>query len=286
MVATPIGNLGDLGQRVLRDGGGVRPSGHHAAGVAEHLLREQHEDGTIDLYVVDAEDPERIVVSRVASPLVPIVGVFPPVIHHPLAVSGGAFGVAGQCRVDELEDVVPTAVRHSLADILSADLALAEQQAQAELDQINAAMDELSRDLVAMQAVAVAPAEFDAWVVSMKDTPALPPSDSATGEIAAGPPPPAAASAAEMTEEPPTGTLEEEHEPPPEGTVPRCEEAGIFGAVAGAVGSLQAAEVDEDAAAGMPAGMPGVIQGRPRLAGSRWLASICAPVSPDTSAGA
>jgi molybdopterin/thiamine biosynthesis adenylyltransferase len=32
-------------------------------------------------------------------------------------------------------------------------------------------------------------------------------------------------------------------EPPPEGTVPRCEEAGIFGAVAGAVGSLQAAEV-------------------------------------------
>jgi adenylyltransferase/sulfurtransferase len=31
--------------------------------------------------------------------------------------------------------------------------------------------------------------------------------------------------------------------PPPEGTVPRCEEAGIFGAVAGAVGSLQAAEV-------------------------------------------
>jgi adenylyltransferase/sulfurtransferase len=30
---------------------------------------------------------------------------------------------------------------------------------------------------------------------------------------------------------------------PPEGTVPRCEEAGIFGAVAGAVGSLQAAEV-------------------------------------------
>ena len=32
-------------------------------------------------------------------------------------------------------------------------------------------------------------------------------------------------------------------EPPPEGMVPRCEEAGIFGAVAGAVGSLQAAEV-------------------------------------------
>jgi len=32
-------------------------------------------------------------------------------------------------------------------------------------------------------------------------------------------------------------------DPPPEGTVPRCEEAGIFGAVAGAVGSLQAAEV-------------------------------------------
>ncbi|HUT49304.1 MAG TPA: molybdopterin-synthase adenylyltransferase MoeB [Alphaproteobacteria bacterium] len=32
-------------------------------------------------------------------------------------------------------------------------------------------------------------------------------------------------------------------EAPPEGTVPRCEEAGIFGAVAGAVGSLQAAEV-------------------------------------------
>ena len=31
--------------------------------------------------------------------------------------------------------------------------------------------------------------------------------------------------------------------PPPEGTVPRCEEAGIFGAVAGAMGSLQAAEV-------------------------------------------
>ena len=32
-------------------------------------------------------------------------------------------------------------------------------------------------------------------------------------------------------------------EAPPEGTVPRCEEAGIFGAVAGAVGSLQAAVV-------------------------------------------
>jgi molybdopterin/thiamine biosynthesis adenylyltransferase len=32
-------------------------------------------------------------------------------------------------------------------------------------------------------------------------------------------------------------------EAPPVGTVPRCEEAGIFGAVAGAVGSLQAAEV-------------------------------------------
>jgi len=30
---------------------------------------------------------------------------------------------------------------------------------------------------------------------------------------------------------------------PPAGTVPRCEEAGIFGAVAGIVGSLQAAEV-------------------------------------------
>ena len=29
---------------------------------------------------------------------------------------------------------------------------------------------------------------------------------------------------------------------PPEGTVPRCEEAGIFGAVAGVMGSLQAAE--------------------------------------------
>ncbi|MGE0733441.1 MAG: ThiF family adenylyltransferase [Alphaproteobacteria bacterium] len=32
-------------------------------------------------------------------------------------------------------------------------------------------------------------------------------------------------------------------DPPPPGTVPRCEEAGIFGAVAGIVGSLQAAEV-------------------------------------------
>jgi len=32
-------------------------------------------------------------------------------------------------------------------------------------------------------------------------------------------------------------------EPPPEGLVPRCEEAGIFGAVAGALGSMQAAEV-------------------------------------------
>ncbi len=32
-------------------------------------------------------------------------------------------------------------------------------------------------------------------------------------------------------------------EPPAAGLVPRCEEAGIFGAVAGAVGSLQAAEV-------------------------------------------
>ncbi len=32
-------------------------------------------------------------------------------------------------------------------------------------------------------------------------------------------------------------------EPPPEGMVPRCEEAGIFGAVAGTLGSMQAAEV-------------------------------------------
>ncbi|MHA1537383.1 MAG: HesA/MoeB/ThiF family protein [Alphaproteobacteria bacterium] len=32
-------------------------------------------------------------------------------------------------------------------------------------------------------------------------------------------------------------------EPPPAGTVPRCEEAGIFGAVAGILGSMQAAEV-------------------------------------------
>ncbi len=32
-------------------------------------------------------------------------------------------------------------------------------------------------------------------------------------------------------------------EPPPAGLIPRCEEAGIFGAVAGTVGSLQAAEV-------------------------------------------
>lgn len=32
-------------------------------------------------------------------------------------------------------------------------------------------------------------------------------------------------------------------EPPPEGTVPRCDQAGIFGAVAGALGTLQAAEV-------------------------------------------
>jgi adenylyltransferase/sulfurtransferase len=31
--------------------------------------------------------------------------------------------------------------------------------------------------------------------------------------------------------------------PPPDGLVPRCDQAGIFGAVAGAVGSLQAAEV-------------------------------------------
>lgn len=31
--------------------------------------------------------------------------------------------------------------------------------------------------------------------------------------------------------------------PPPAGTVPRCEEAGIFGAVAGVMGSLQASEV-------------------------------------------
>jgi adenylyltransferase/sulfurtransferase len=31
--------------------------------------------------------------------------------------------------------------------------------------------------------------------------------------------------------------------PPPEGTVPRCDQAGIFGAVAGALGTLQAAEV-------------------------------------------
>ena len=32
-------------------------------------------------------------------------------------------------------------------------------------------------------------------------------------------------------------------EPPPAGTVPRCEEAGIFGAVAGVIGTLQATEV-------------------------------------------
>ncbi len=32
-------------------------------------------------------------------------------------------------------------------------------------------------------------------------------------------------------------------EPPPAGLVPRCEEVGIFGAVAGVIGSLQAAEV-------------------------------------------
>lgn len=32
-------------------------------------------------------------------------------------------------------------------------------------------------------------------------------------------------------------------EPPPEDMIPRCEEAGIFGAVAGVVGALQAAEV-------------------------------------------
>jgi adenylyltransferase/sulfurtransferase len=32
-------------------------------------------------------------------------------------------------------------------------------------------------------------------------------------------------------------------EPPPEDAVPRCEQAGIFGAVAGALGTLQAAEV-------------------------------------------
>ena len=32
-------------------------------------------------------------------------------------------------------------------------------------------------------------------------------------------------------------------EPPPEGSVPRCDQAGIFGAVAGALGTLQAAEV-------------------------------------------
>ncbi len=31
--------------------------------------------------------------------------------------------------------------------------------------------------------------------------------------------------------------------PPPEGVVPRCDQAGIFGAVAGALGTLQAAEV-------------------------------------------
>jgi len=31
--------------------------------------------------------------------------------------------------------------------------------------------------------------------------------------------------------------------PPPEGAVPRCDQAGIFGAVAGALGTLQAAEV-------------------------------------------
>ena len=33
------------------------------------------------------------------------------------------------------------------------------------------------------------------------------------------------------------------HEPPPPGMVPRCEEAGILGAVAGVVGTLQAVEV-------------------------------------------
>ena len=32
-------------------------------------------------------------------------------------------------------------------------------------------------------------------------------------------------------------------DPPPDGLVPRCDEAGIFGAVAGVVGSLQAAEI-------------------------------------------
>jgi adenylyltransferase/sulfurtransferase len=32
-------------------------------------------------------------------------------------------------------------------------------------------------------------------------------------------------------------------EPPPPGLVPRCEEAGILGALAGVVGSLQAVEV-------------------------------------------
>ena len=31
--------------------------------------------------------------------------------------------------------------------------------------------------------------------------------------------------------------------PPPAGLVPRCEEVGIFGAVAGVIGTLQAAEV-------------------------------------------
>jgi adenylyltransferase/sulfurtransferase len=31
--------------------------------------------------------------------------------------------------------------------------------------------------------------------------------------------------------------------PPPEGAVPRCDQAGIFGAVAGTLGTLQAAEV-------------------------------------------
>ena len=32
-------------------------------------------------------------------------------------------------------------------------------------------------------------------------------------------------------------------EPPPEGLIPRCEEAGILGAVAGVIGTLQATEV-------------------------------------------
>lgn len=63
--------------------------------------------------------------------------------------------------------------------------------------------------IMAMQAVAVDPAGFDAWVASMKDTPALPPSDSAAGEPAAVAELPAVQ---ETAPAPATPTLEEQGE--------------------------------------------------------------------------